>query len=69
MNNVPRPYDLSDREEVKRLMREVRGYLHTCRIQHHGTDFEGRLHAIDAVEKLASGKYEIDLWEKETADS
>ena len=50
--NAPRAYDLDDQKDVLRLFREVRGYLHTCRRQHHGTDMEGWWFAIDAVEKL-----------------
>lgn len=52
MNNEPRPYDLSSPGEVDRLLREVEGYLHTCRKDHHGTDFKGRMYAIDALAKL-----------------
>ena len=50
--NPPRAYDLSKPDERLRLLREVRGYLHTCRRQHHGTDMEGRWFAIEAVEQL-----------------
>ena len=48
----PRPYDLDDPKEFLRLLREVRGYLHTCRNQHHGTDWDGRRFAIAALEQL-----------------
>lgn len=45
----PSPYDLTDPVELARLLREVEGYLHTCRDKHHGTDFEGRRYAMDAI--------------------
>lgn len=57
----PRPYDLRQSQEVWRLLREVRGYIHTCRAQHHGTDFDGRRFAIDALEDITSGKYDISI--------
>ena len=55
--NKPRPYDLSDREEIFRLARECAGYLHTCRGDHHGTDWEGRKFAIDALEAIWKGRF------------
>ena len=48
----PRPYNLDDPAEMRRLMFELRGYIHTCRRDHHGTDWEGRAHAIDALDKI-----------------
>lgn len=50
--NWPRAFDLNDPAEHLRLLREVAGYLHTCRREHHGTDFSGRMHAIAAVETM-----------------
>lgn len=50
--NKPREYLLDDPTEFLRLMRECRGYLHTCHHK-HGTDWEGRKFAIEALEKLA----------------
>lgn len=50
--NSPRPYDLSDPDEVRRLLREVSGYLNACRREHHGTDFSGRRYAIDALDSI-----------------
>lgn len=50
--NLPRPYDLNDPAEILRLFREVRGYLHTCRREHHGGDWEGRRHAVNAIESM-----------------
>lgn len=49
--NPPTPYDLSSAAELQRLYRETWGYLKTCHKQ-HGTDWAGRQHAIDALEKL-----------------
>lgn len=51
--NSPREYLLDDPAEVRRLMRECRGYLHACHNK-HGTDWEGRKFAIDALDKLAA---------------
>lgn len=48
----PVPYLLDDPAEHLRLLREVYGYLHTCRKNHHGTDFEGRQFAMDALKRL-----------------
>jgi hypothetical protein len=42
-------YDLNDPVEIARLLREIEGYLHTCRNSHHGTDATGRQFAIDAI--------------------
>lgn len=47
----PRPYDLDNPTEIKRLYRECFGYLRTCHRQ-HGTDWEGRQFAMDALETL-----------------
>lgn len=51
MDNPPRTYDLENPDEVQRLYRECRGYLHTCHHK-HGTDWEGRKFAMDALEGL-----------------
>jgi hypothetical protein len=50
----PRPYNLDDPAEVKRLLWECEGYLTTCGKSHHGTDFEGRRFAMEALRALAS---------------
>lgn len=55
MRNSPRPYDLSLSSERLRLFRELRGYLETCKRHHHGTDFEGRQHALDALVSMTAG--------------
>ena len=57
----PRAYDLTRRSELLRLMRECQGYLHTCRLQHHGTDFKGRQFAIDALKQICDGDVSIAL--------
>lgn len=49
--NKPRPYDLNDPLELKRLFRECHGYLRTCHTK-HGTDWEGRKFAMDALAAL-----------------
>ena len=57
----PRPYDLSDPEEVARLLREIHGYLHTCRREHHGTDFSGRAFAMTALQEMIDRPTPSDL--------
>lgn len=47
----PRAYDIDNPAEIKRLQREVWGYLVTCHHK-HGTDWAGRQFAIDALAKL-----------------
>lgn len=59
--NPPRAYDLTNIVDVQRLIRETRGYLHTCRREHHGTDWEGRRFAVEAFETLAKGDWKIVL--------
>lgn len=51
-DNRPRSYNLDDASEIARLYRELRGYIATCVKQHHGTDYDGRRHAFEALEKL-----------------
>lgn len=53
MENPPREYDLTDPKELTRLYRECSGYLRTC-MGKHGTDYEGRKFAFDALNKLAA---------------
>ena len=48
----PRAYDIDNPNDVARLFRECAGYLRTCKRHHHGTDFEGRIFAIDALSQL-----------------
>src|ERR1019366_7183474 len=55
MNFHPTSYNLDDPAEVKRLLRECEGYLHTCRRDHHGTDLQGRQFAMVALRALAEG--------------
>lgn len=47
----PRPYDLDKPQEFLRLLRECHGYLRTCHHK-HGTDWEGRKFAMDALDEL-----------------
>lgn len=47
----PAPYDLDDTSELYRLLAECHGYLRTCHHK-HGTDWEGRQFAMDALDKL-----------------
>lgn len=48
--SAPRPYDLSNREEVERLFHELRGYMRVS--IKDGTDTEGRAHAYAALCEL-----------------
>jgi len=58
--NRPRPYDLKDPDEVKRLHAEVLGYLKTDRQAGYGTDFDGRQFAIEALEVIVKVEDEAD---------
>ncbi len=49
----PREFLLDDPKERRRLFFECRGFLHTCHFK-HGTDWEGRRFAIEALDKLAA---------------
>lgn len=55
--HAPRPYDIDDPAELKRLIRELRGYMHVS--LKHGTDWSGRRFALDALNKLADSNCEI----------
>lgn len=50
--NKPRAYKLESPSDVRRLYREVHGYLKACAYDHHGTDLAGRQFAIDALAML-----------------
>lgn len=58
---APRAYDLTQASELIRLLRKCRGYLQTCRRQHHGTDFEGRNFAMEAIDKICNGEVGVKL--------
>ena len=47
---IPRAYIMTRKSEWLRMFREVRGFLNACRAEHHGTDFSGRMHAINALD-------------------
>lgn len=47
-----KPYNLEDPAEIERLYRECGGYLQLCHHK-HGTDWEGRKFAMEALEALA----------------
>jgi len=49
----PKEFDLVKRTEWARLAHEAWGYLHTCRQEHHGTDLEGRLHAMNGLKEMS----------------
>lgn len=57
--STPRAYDLTMPDEMDRLLREVLGYLNTCRRQHHGTDRPGREFAQEALRTLTKGDWKI----------
>lgn len=57
----PTTYDLNRPDERLRLLVEVRAYLRCCLREHHGTDFSGRVHAVDALDSwLTRLKSQID---------
>jgi hypothetical protein len=56
----PRQFDLKKPEEVRRLLIECEGYLQVCKRNHHGTDFEGRQFAIEALRALADQQLHPD---------
>jgi hypothetical protein len=49
-NNPPRPYDVMNLKDLKRLYRELLGYMKVSFCD--GTDRAGRLYAIKALEEL-----------------
>ena len=55
--NEPRPYDLTKQAEVNRLIRELRGYMHVS--IGHGTDIEGRQHALTALNTILDNGWEV----------
>lgn len=54
----PAAYNIDDTAEVYRLLSECRGYLHTCHHK-HGTDWEGRKFAMDAIEGLLARDWKL----------
>jgi hypothetical protein len=58
MSNPPREYDLDDTVEIYRLLSECQGYLKTCHHK-HGTDWEGRKFAIDALSRLRARDFKL----------
>ncbi len=59
-DNRPRPYDLSDPEELKRLLREISGYVKAgAFIYKEGTDQLGRRYAAAALHDALSQGYTL----------
>lgn len=54
----PAPYNLNETAEVYRLLSECWGYLHTCHNK-HGTDWEGRKFAMDALDELQKRDWKL----------
>ena len=54
----PKRFDLDQISEVYRLLSECRGYLHTCH-RKHGTDWEGRQFAMDALDELLARDFRL----------
>lgn len=56
----PRPiaYSVDDTSEVYRLLSECKGYLRTCH-HNHGTDWEGRQFAMDALDELLKRDWKL----------
>lgn len=57
----PRSYDLSQSQEAWRLLRELRGYIHTCHDVHHGTDLAGRQFALEALNEILGGGFDVSI--------
>ena len=64
--NPPRPFRLHEPGETTRLFREVLGYLTVS--LHHGTDTEGRLHALEAIRTLYTDSTLLDVQERSAAE-
>lgn len=47
--NEPKPYDIENLSDIKRLIRELRGYMKVS--LQDGTDRTGRKYALEALEK------------------
>lgn len=54
----PVPFNVDDTAEVYRLLCEVHGYLRTCQGK-HGTDFQGRQYAMDALDELQKRDWKL----------
>ncbi len=66
----PRAFDLKRLAEWGRLARETRGYLNTCKRDHHGTDFAGRELAMAGLDALANAvQAELDARASLTPES
>lgn len=47
----PRTYDLSEKDELERLLRETIGYAQVSYDRKDGTDPEGRHYALEALKR------------------
>ena len=48
MATKPKPYNMSNFEDIERWFREMEGYLKTSDFVNQGTDLEGRKYAFEA---------------------
>lgn len=55
----PTKYDLENPEEVKRLIRELRGYMQVS--LNNGTDYDGRKFALEALDEIISCNYFVSI--------
>ena len=63
----PKAYELTNPNEIDRLMRELYGYLKVCIDEHHGTDYKGRRFALIALEQIITGTEKLkrgEPWER-----
>lgn len=67
---APRAYILTRKSEWLRMFREAASYLHVCRRQHHGTDWDGRRHLIAALEVALKelGESEDEQYRRQIAE-
>jgi hypothetical protein len=54
----PVPFNVDDTADVYRLLSECWGYLKTCHNK-HGTDWEGRQFAMDALDELQKRDWKL----------
>lgn len=59
----PSPYHLHNKEEVKRLFKELESYMKVS--LNDGTDRMGRVYALDALREINQGYWDVTLEEPE----
>lgn len=57
--NRPRTYDITNTEELERLLHETIGYAQVSLHNRDGTDWEGRQYAVDALRRAFKAGYRL----------